>query len=236
MGARAAASGTPHHPRMGRAILVVDVQNDFCEGGSLPVPGGSEVARPLSRLVHAVAAAGGSVFASRDWHPAKTHHFREWGGRWEPHCVQGTWGAAFHPDLDLPKGAIVVSKGMDPKAEGYSAFEAVDDSGEPLGGCLDDRGVHQLYIGGLTTDHCVLESGMDARMRGMRVSILVDAVRAIDPDEGARALHELETAGARLVTVAEALREFEGEPLSGGGPATSNASKHHSNPMEANHP
>lgn len=193
---------------MGRAILVIDVQNDFCDGGSVPVPGGQEVARPLSELAHAMAASGGSVFASRDWHPPRSHHFHEWGGRWNPHCVQGTWGARFPPELVLPDETVIVSKGMDPRSEGYSVFEGVDPSGVPFERCLEERGVRQLVVGGLATDHCVRETAMDARMRGYRVELVVDAVRAVDPEEGERALHELETAGVKPVTTEEALREI----------------------------
>lgn len=196
---------------MGRALLVVDVQNDFCEGGSLPVSGGAAVARPLSELALAMAAAGEAVFASRDWHPPRTHHFREWGGKWDPHCVQGTWGAEFPPDLVLPEGTVIVSKGMDPKSEGYSAFEAVDPSGKPLGDCLEERGVRQVWLGGLTTDYCVRESAMDALIRGLRVWVLVDAVGALDAEEGERALREIEAAGVRLITVGEALRVLADE-------------------------
>lgn len=194
---------------MGRALLIVDVQNDFCAGGSVPVPGGEEVARPLAELAHAVSAAGGAVFASRDWHPPKSHHFIGWGGRWNPHCVRGTPGAEFHPDLDLPDETVIVSKGMGPRAEGYSAFDGCDPSGKPFGRCLEERGVHELLIGGLATDLCVKESAMDARMRGLRVELLVDATRPVDAEEGERALRELETAGVKLVTTADAVQEIE---------------------------
>src|SRR5262249_58445609 len=96
------------------ALVIVDVQNDFCPGGALGVPGGDAVVPVLNRYAERFAAAGAPVFASRDWHPAKTSHFKPYGGVWPPHCVQGTAGAAFHPDLSLPSGAAVVSKGMDP--------------------------------------------------------------------------------------------------------------------------
>jgi len=193
---------------MGWALLIVDVQNDFCEGGAVPVKGGQEVARPLSRLAHAMAEAGRSVFASRDWHPPKTHHFQDWGGRWEPHCVQGTWGAEFPPDLDLPEETVIISKGMDPRSEGYSVFEGVDPAGVPFGRCLEERCVRQLVMGGLATDHCVRETAMDARMGGLRVELVVDAVRPVDPEEGERTLRDLETAGVKLVSTEEALREI----------------------------
>jgi len=205
---RADTTVATHITLMGRAMLVVDVQNDFIEGGSVPIPGGQEVARPLSELACAMAEGGWTVYASRDWHPPKTHHFHDWGGKWTPHCVQGTWGARFPPDLVLPEGTVIVSKGMDPRSEGYSVFEGVDPLGEPFARSLEDRRVRQLLMGGLATDHCVRETAMDARMRGLRVELVVDAIRAVDPSEGERALRELETAGVKLVTTEEALREI----------------------------
>jgi nicotinamidase/pyrazinamidase len=111
------------------ALVIVDVQNDFCPGGTLAVPDGDRVAAPLSRLAERFAAADLPVFASRDWHPPDTGHFQRFGGPWPVHCVRDTPGAAFHPDLHLPETAVVLSKGMDPTADGYSAFEGLSEEG-----------------------------------------------------------------------------------------------------------
>src|SRR5262245_28172729 len=106
------------------ALVIVDVQNDFCPDGALGVPGGDAVVPILNRYAERFAAAGAPVFVSRDWHPAETTHFKAHGGVWPSHCVQGTTGAAFHPELVLPAGAAVVSKGMDPREDAYSCFQA----------------------------------------------------------------------------------------------------------------
>src|SRR5205823_4777456 len=117
------------------ALLIVDVQKDFCEGGSLEVPGGDAVVPALNRYAAAAEAAGVPVYASRDWHPAITRHFREFGGEWPEHCVQHRAGAEFHDALRLPHATILVTKGGDPAAEGYSAFEGRTPDGRSL---LDD--------------------------------------------------------------------------------------------------
>lgn len=188
----------------GDALLIVDVQNDFCPGGSLPVPEGDEVVPVLNRYARRFAKRGLPVIASRDWHPERTAHFREGGGPWPPHCVQDTEGAEFHPELDLPTGAMVVSKGMDPGDHGYSAFEAETDDGRPLTRALEDSGARRLFIGGLATDYCVRASVLDAARRGYKPVLLLDAIRGIDVEAGdmARALDEMIRAGAATATLA----------------------------------
>ncbi len=185
------------------ALVLVDVQNDFCPGGTLAVPDGDRVVPVLNRYAARFAAAGAPVFVSRDWHPARTKHFQAYGGDWPPHCVQGTPGAAFHPALTVPAGAVVVSKGMDPEQDAYSAFQAEDPGGRPFGSVLDDRGVRRLHVGGLATDYCVKATVLDALRRGFEVLVLADAVRAVDvkPGDGERAMAEMREAGARLVTL-----------------------------------
>lgn len=192
-----------------RALLVVDVQNDFCPGGSLGVQGGDEVVAPLNELAASVHAAGGPVIASRDWHPPETTHFDTSGGPWPPHCVQNTPGARFHRDLDLPAGTIVVSKGMRGDEDAYSAFQAHDAAGRPLEAILREAGVDELVVGGLATDHCVRASALDAARKGLRVQVVVDASRAVSPATGAAALEEMKQAGASLTTVAEVLRAMQ---------------------------
>ncbi|MBX5489924.1 MAG: nicotinamidase [Chloroflexi bacterium] len=187
-------------PEPDSALLIVDVQNDFLPGGALGVPEGHAVIPPLNALAEQFAAAGRPVIASRDWHPAVTTHFQPQGGPWPPHCVQGTPGAAFAEALRLPPGALIVSKGMGPDEDAYSAFQARDEQGRPLAELLRERGVRHLYVGGLATDYCVQASALDALAHGFRVTVLEDAVRAVDlqPGDGARALEKLRAAGATI--------------------------------------
>lgn len=180
------------------ALIVVDVQNDFCPGGSLAVPEGDAVVPVLNEYMSRAADAGVPIFASRDWHPEHTRHFAAEGGPWPPHCVQGTPGAEFHPELRLPEGVAIVSKGMSTEDQGYSALEAVLPDGQSLLEALRARGVEHIYIGGLATDYCVRATTLDALKDGFITSVLVDASRAVDvqPGDGARALNEMLAAGA----------------------------------------
>ncbi len=189
------------------ALLIVDVQNDFCPGGALQIVGGDRVIEPINRAARQFAAARLPVLASRDWHPPVTRHFREYGGIWPVHCVQGTVGAAFHPALRLPEGTVVFSKGLSPELAGYSAFEGLTDDGTPLAELLSDREVRRLYICGLATDYCVLCTTREALRRGLEVTVLTDAVAGVDlvPGESANALEEMEKAGARLTTTMDGL-------------------------------
>ena len=181
------------------ALVVVDVQNDFCPGGALAVAEGDRVVAVLNRYAAAFAARDAAVFASRDWHPEQTRHFVAGGGPWPPHCVQGTPGARFHPDLRLPAGTVVLSKGMDPDEDAYSSFQARDDDGTDFATLLRRRGVRRLFVGGLATDYCVRATALDGLAAGFEVVVLEDAVRAVDvqPGDGERALTEMAAAGAR---------------------------------------
>ena len=192
---------------MGDALIVVDVQNDFCPGGSLAVPEGDAVVPVLNEYLSRASDAGIPIYASRDWHPQETRHFAAQGGPWPPHCVQGTHGAEFHPDLQLPPGAVVVSKGMSAEDQGYSALEAVLPDGRPLVDALRAEGVTHLYVGGLATDYCVRATVLDALKEGFTTSVLVDASRPVDvqPGDGERALNEMLAAGAEP----QILDEFE---------------------------
>ena len=180
------------------ALVIEDVQNDFCPGGSLAAPHGDEVVPALNQAIRQFSAAGAPIFASRDWHPQKTKHFKEHGGVWPPHCVQGTRGAEFHPDLALPADAIVVSKGMDPDVDSYSTFQAEDSDGMPFSAALGERGAQRLYVGGLATDYCVKATVLDALHEGFEVIVLEDAIRAVDvnPGDGDRAIAEMKSHGA----------------------------------------
>jgi len=192
------------------ALLIVDVQNDFCPGGALQIPRGDRVIEPLNRVAACFAAAGWPVLASRDWHPRVTRHFRDSGGSWPPHCLQGSAGAAFHPALRLPEGTLVLSKGTDPELEGYSAFEGITDDNRTLAQIVDELGVQRLYLGGLATDYCILFTAREARSRGLEVAVMVDAVAGVDlqPGDVDRALAEMEAEGVGLITVEELLEKI----------------------------
>ena len=192
---------------MADALIVVDVQNDFCPGGALAVPEGDAVIPVLNEYMSRASDAGIPIFASRDWHPQVTRHFAAQGGPWPPHCVQQTRGAEFHPDLRLPAGTVVVSKGMSAEDQGYSALEAVLPDGQPLVDALHADGVTHLYVGGLATDYCVRATVLDALKEGFTTSVLVDASRPVDvqPGDGERALNEMLAAGAEP----QILDEFE---------------------------
>jgi nicotinamidase/pyrazinamidase len=190
----------------GTALLVVDVQNDFADPkGSLSVRGAEEIIPTINDAIRAAQTAGSPVIYTQDWHPPSTPHFQEDGGIWPVHCVQGTWGADFHPDLVVLPDAPIVRKGSGGE-DGYSAFSVRDPiSGDVqrtrLGELLEERGTERVVIAGLATDYCVKESGLDAIRLGFHPAVLTDAVRAVDLREGdvVRALEALEEAGAELV-------------------------------------
>lgn len=166
------------------ALLVVDVQNDFCAGGALAVPGSARVVERLNAYIADASARGLPVYASRDWHPATTSHFQAFGGTWPVHCVQGTPGAQFHPALRLPHDVIVVSKGDDPTRHGYSAFDGHTADGTAFHDDLRRRGISHLYVGGLATDYCVMHSAIDAARADLQVTVLEDAVAGVDAQPG----------------------------------------------------
>lgn len=187
-------------PEVGDALLVVDVQNDFLPGGRLAVPHGDAVVPVLNRYLALFVRYKLPVYASRDWHPANHCSFRDQGGPWPPHCLAGTPGAAFVADLALPADATVISKADTPERDAYSAF-----SGTDLDSRLKAARVRRLFVGGLATDYCVLNTVKDALALGYAVTLLNDAVRAVDaaPGDGEGALEEMRRLGARLVTAEE---------------------------------
>lgn len=183
-------------PAKKKALIIVDVQNDFCPGGSLAVSHGDEVVAPLNRLAREFLDRNEPVFKTRDWHPEKTKHFARYGGGWPVHCVQGTRGAEFHPDLlDDPRETII-SKGVDETADGYSGFD-----GTNLARLLREEGVDEVWVGGLATDYCVKHTVLDALKPGFRVKALADAMRPVNvnPDDGQQAIEEMRAAGAEIV-------------------------------------
>lgn len=178
-----------------RALIVVDVQNDFCPGGALAVARGDEVVAPLNDLIKEFLARGEPVFKSRDWHPEKTKHFAAHGGAWPVHCVQDTEGAKFHERLIDDPRVQVVSKGLG-DTDCYSAFDETDLSEQ-----LQQRGVEEVWVGGLATDYCVKSTVLDALKQGFKVKAFADAMRAVNvnPGDGERAIEEMRTAGAEIV-------------------------------------
>ena len=177
------------------ALIVVDMQRDFLPGGALGVPHGDEVVAPLNEAIRAFERAGRPVFASRDWHTPDHCSFKARGGPWPPHCIAGTPGAQFADDLQLSGSAIVVSKAQSADADSYSAFGGTD-----LAQQLERSGVKRVFVGGLATDYCVLNTVLDALAAGFEVVVLSDAVRAVEvsPGDGARAIAKMEQAGAHL--------------------------------------
>ncbi|HEY3153627.1 MAG TPA: nicotinamidase [Candidatus Binatia bacterium] len=180
------------------ALIIVDVQNDFCPGGALAVSGGDEVVPVLNRVIERFTEAGLPIFATRDWHPEKTNHFKIYGGIWPVHCVQGTRGAEFHAGLELGKDIVVVSAGMVPDEDGYSGFQARDPSGARLAELLQRKGVERIVVGGLATDYCVKHTVLDGLKEGFKVLLLADAIRAVNlkPHDGELAIAEMVRAGA----------------------------------------
>jgi nicotinamidase/pyrazinamidase len=184
----------------GSALLIVDVQNDFCFGGTLAVAGGDEVVPVLNRYVELFLERGLPAFASRDWHPEESSHFSPYGGIWPVHCVQGSRGARFHMELKLPDEVVVISKGMDPAKDGFSSFEAVCENGLSFSESLAEKGVRHIFIGGLATDYCVKNTVLDALASGFSVTLLIDAIRGVDlkPGDAESAIREMVLAGAGI--------------------------------------
>ena len=184
-------------------LILVDVQNDFCPGGALPVKDGDRIVAVLNRYIKKFSDAGLPIIATRDWHPEKTRHFKSGGGIWPAHCVQGTEGGKFHPALAIDNSIIVVSKGESPDADSYSGFEAVTSDGMKLGDLLRLRGVERLFVGGLATDYCVKDTVLDGLQEGFKVVLLEDAIRGVDlaPDDSKNALAAMRQAGAAVTNL-----------------------------------
>jgi nicotinamidase/pyrazinamidase len=201
------------------ALLVVDIQNDFCPGGALPVPEGDQIVPVVNRL----AAGFNHVLLTQDWHPAGHRSFAsrhpgrrpyevvevEYGPQvlWPDHCVQGTQGAEFHPDFESTRAELILRKGFRPDIDSYSAFFENDKSTPTgLAGYLRDRGIHTVYLCGLATDFCVLWSSRDGRRLGLEITVIEDATRGIDIDGSvAAAFREMKELGCSFVTAEEVL-------------------------------
>lgn len=175
------------------ALLIVDVQRDFCPDGRLPVPEGDAVVAAINPWIAAARQAGRLIVASRDWHPRRHVSFESEGGPWPEHCVQDSPGAAFHPDLALPDDTIVVSKGVRLDKDQYSAFEETG-----LGDFLRRHAVRRLWLAGLAQEVCVHASVMSAREQGFDVVLIQGGIRALDVVRGAEALQAMQRAGAEI--------------------------------------
>ena len=179
--------------KAGDALIIIDVQNDFCPGGALPIEHGDEVIPVLNRWIEAAVAIGVPIYASRDWHPVDHLSFKPRGGPWPPHCVQDSEGARFHPALDLPSSAIKITKGTRFDQDQNSAF---DQTG--LATQLRRDGIERLWVGGLAQDVCVRATVLDGLEAGFEVALIPGASLPVTREGGERALHEMQAAGAQV--------------------------------------
>jgi nicotinamidase/pyrazinamidase len=178
----------------GDALILVDVQNDFCPGGALPIEQGDKIVPILNRWIEAAKQRGLPVYASRDWHPLQHMSFQEQGGEWPPHCIQDTVGAEFHPNLNLPDNVVKITKGVRFDQDQNSVF---DQTG--LAEQLRHDGIIRLWVGGLAQDVCVLASVLDARELGFEVNVLPEAMRPVTPEGGEDAVRKMKEAGAKIL-------------------------------------
>ncbi|MBM4200858.1 MAG: isochorismatase family protein [Gammaproteobacteria bacterium] len=183
---------------LGDALIVIDVQNDFLSKGRLPVPEGDRVIEPLNRYIAAFARRGLPVIATRDWHPPAHCSFHDQGGPWPSHCVAGDFGAAFPASLLMPEGLVPIDKATFPQQEDFSGFAT-----DALQAALEREGIDRLFVGGLATEYCVLETVLDGLDRGYAVVVLADAIEALDqrPGDGVRAMQRMADAGARFTSL-----------------------------------
>jgi nicotinamidase/pyrazinamidase len=194
-----------------RALVIVDVQNDFCEGGSLAVEGGAAVAAAISRYLAADGGSYAHVVASRDYHVDPGAHFSgepDFSASWPPHCVVGTTGAQFHPDFDTSRVDAVFSKGGYTAA--YSAFEGTDEAGTPLVTWLRERGIEELDVIGIATDYCVRATALDAARQGLATRVLLGLTEGVDPATTAEAVDEMRAAGVELAGAARLAEDAHG--------------------------
>lgn len=182
-------------------LIIVDMQKDFCEGGSLPVKGCKSIVSGINKYIQVFKNAGLTVVASRDWHPPNHISFNTAGGPWPPHCIAGSEGAEFVEGLRLPEDVVVVSKATDPDTEAYSAFAST-----PLHYILSVRNVRRLFITGVATDYCVKETALEGLKLGYEVIVLTDAVAGVDEKTSREALMELVRNGAVLASEDDLLR------------------------------
>ena len=187
-----------------RALLVVDLQNDFCPGGALPIKGGDKIVAPINSLVDSFEVVGSPIVFTRDWHPKDHSSFSSQGGRWAPHCVQNTSGAQFHPSLRVPVDATVISKATRKGEEAYSGFQ-----GTRLAQHLRHNGVKELFVCGLATDYCVRNTVLDALSLGFHTFVVTDCIMGLKRADSSEALRSMVAKGAEKTTSAKLVREID---------------------------
>jgi nicotinamidase/pyrazinamidase len=192
------------------ALLITDIQNDFLPGGTLPVEGGDEIIPVLNEYARRFEDSRAHVFVSRDWHPTNHMSFKAQGGPWPPHCVQNTKGAEFSPELKLPQPIVVISKATNPQHESYSVFDGTSFEHE-----LKMCEVKRLFIGGLATDYCIVNTVIDARKLGYETVVLIDAILGINvqPGDVDKAIQNMKKAGAKQVTMDDFPDEIDALPI-----------------------
>jgi nicotinamidase/pyrazinamidase len=182
---------------MKQALIVVDIQRDFCPGGALPVADGDKIIPAVNELVRAFEKASLPIFFTRDWHPRNHMSFKAYGGPWPPHCIRNTPGASFHPSLVVPREAEVIDKGILQAEDAYSGFQGTD-----LARKLNDLQVERINVAGLATDYCVKNTVVDGAAKGFETYVITDCVEGVNlkPSDSATALRAMLTKGARQIT------------------------------------
>jgi nicotinamidase/pyrazinamidase len=196
---------------MKQALIVVDIQRDFCPGGALPVANGDDVIPAVNELVVAFERAGLPIFFTRDWHPRDHVSFKAYGGPWPPHCIRNTPGATFHPSLAIPSGAEVVDKGTLQGEDAYSGFQGTD-----LAQRLLDLGVGRIYVAGLATDYCVKNTVLDGAAKGFETYVIADCVKGVNlkQTDSATALRVMLSKGAKKTTSGRLMKGVAGRARS----------------------
>jgi nicotinamidase/pyrazinamidase len=186
---------SPDQIQAGDALIIVDIQNDFCPGGALPIPEGDAVIPEVNVWIDSAVERGFPVYLSRDFHPAEHPSFTSQGGTWPVHCLQDTEGAAFHATLHVPEGASIVTKGVRFDQDQNSAF---DQTG--LAAHLAGKGVRRIWLAGLALDVCVLATALDSVAEGFTTMVLLDGCRAVSPEGRSEAIETLRRHGATLLS------------------------------------
>lgn len=183
---------------MKKALIIVDVQKDFCPGGALAVPNGDKVIKPINKVIKLFEKNDMPIFFTRDWHPPKHCSFKDFGGPWPEHCVADTEGALFHDDLYMPESAEIISKAETVQSDAYSGFESTT-----LYTKLKEQKIEEVYIAGLATDYCVKSTVLDALKLGYRTNVIEEAVAAVNFNEGddEKAFSEMRIGGVRVVNI-----------------------------------
>jgi len=184
--------------KVGDALLIIDVQNDFCPGGALPIEEGDRVVPVLNEWIAVAQKKRTPVFASRDWHPLRHNSFKAEGGKWPPHCIEDSEGARFHPSLELPEDTVIVTKGVRFDKDQNSVFDETGFAEQ-----LRRDNVRRLWIGGLAQDVCVLATVIDARNEGFDVIVILDGTRPVSEEGGKESIKIMKEAGAKTITGTE---------------------------------